>query len=79
MIAAIQHALYGLDNHRRTLDTAAENIARAGLRPRQGEAPPVDLVREMVNLIVTKHGFAANVQTVRVADEMLGSLLDTFA
>ncbi len=79
MIAAIQHALYGLDYHRRTLDMAAENIARTGLRPRQGEGLPVDLVRGMVNLLVAKHGFAANTQTLRVADEMLGSLLDTFA
>jgi len=79
MIPAIQHALYGMAYHRRMLNDAAENISRVSANYREGAGPPVDLAHEMVNMLVAKHGFTANTKTFKVADEMIGSLLDVFA
>jgi flagellar basal body rod protein FlgG len=71
--------MFGLDYHRRKLNDAAENIAHVGVRPEPGEGQAVDLAREMVEMIVAKHGFSANAKTIQVADEMLGSLIDVLA
>ena len=40
------------------------------------EKSNVDLVEEMTNLITVKHGIAANIETIKAEDKMLGSLLD---
>lgn len=46
------------------------------LSPMTLEGSNVDMAAEMVDQIISKHSFAANVQTARTADEMLGTLLD---
>lgn len=40
------------------------------------EGSNTDVATEMVNLIVTSRTYQANAQTVRTADEMLGTVID---
>lgn len=40
------------------------------------ESSNVDLAEEIVNLRTAKHGFEANLKTLKAEDEMLGSLFD---
>lgn len=42
-------------------------------------AKPVDLPRETVQILVARTGYEANLRTIKVADEMLGTLLDVLA
>ena len=41
------------------------------------ETSNVDLSEEIPNLMVTKRAYQANLKTIEVQDEMMGSLLDT--
>ena len=43
------------------------------------ESSNVDLAEEIVALQTTKHGFQANLKTLKTEDEMLGSLFDILA
>jgi flagellar basal-body rod protein FlgC len=43
------------------------------------ESSNVDLAEEIVGLHTTQHGFQANLKTLKVEDEMLGSLFDILA
>lgn len=45
--------------------------------PRQVELSNVDLGQETVNQIIAQRGFEANLRTLKTADDMLGSILDT--
>lgn len=67
------------------LESAASGQPTAGtpgsgglgtLMPGSIESSNVDLTQEIVNLIMSKHGYAASARTVKMADEMLGTLLD---
>jgi len=40
------------------------------------ESSNVDVAEEIVNLQTAKHGFQANLKTLKAEDEMLGSLFD---
>ena len=51
-------------------DRASADIARA---------EPEDPIRDRVDQITAQHDLAANVATIRTADQMLGTLIDTFA
>jgi hypothetical protein len=76
MLPAIASALNGLATHQRLLEDSARRIARAGWPP---PAEPVDLARESVQILVARTGYQANLRTIKVADEMLGTLLDVLA
>jgi flagellar hook protein FlgE len=45
--------------------------------PRQVELSNVDLGQEAVSQIIAQRGFEANLRTLKMADAMLGSILDT--
>ncbi|HEX5648005.1 MAG TPA: flagellar basal body rod C-terminal domain-containing protein [Nitrospira sp.] len=45
--------------------------------PRQVELSNVDLGREAVSQIIAQRRFEANLRTLKAADAMLGSILDT--
>ncbi|MBM4127457.1 MAG: flagellar biosynthesis protein FlgC [Nitrospira sp.] len=45
--------------------------------PQQVELSNVDLGQEAVNQIIAQRGFEANLRTLKTADAMLGSILDT--
>ena len=40
------------------------------------ELSNVDLAEEMPEMIMTKHGYSANLQAVKAQDDMLGDILD---
>lgn len=48
----------------------------AGLPPEVARPSGTELAREMPRMIVTQRTYEANAQTVRTADEMLGTLLN---
>ena len=51
-------------------------LNNTGYGPAQLELSNVDLAEEAVNQIIGQRGFEANIQTVKTADEMLGTILD---
>lgn len=70
MISSLSSAMSGMADAGSRFDRASARIAR----PEAG-----DLVRDRVEQITAQHDFAANVATVRAADEMIGTLIDTIA
>lgn len=58
---------------------SAQNISRWGATAEGEAGAPVSLEKEIVGTITSQRGYEANLAVVRAADEMLGSLLDTFA
>jgi flagellar basal-body rod protein FlgC len=46
---------------------------------KEQESSNVNLADELVNLITTRHAFAANIKTITTEDEMRKTLLDTIA
>lgn len=61
---------YGADG----VATDIQNVA--GLPPDATRPSGTELAREMPHMIVTQRTYEANAQTVRTADEMLGTLLN---
>jgi flagellar hook protein FlgE len=58
-------------------DSAGPTVLRdRGYGPTQVELSNVDLGEEAVNQIIGQRGFEANLQAIKTADDMLGSLLD---
>jgi flagellar hook protein FlgE len=51
-------------------------LSSRGYGPAQLEVSNVDLAEEAVNQIIGQRGFEANLQTIKTADDMLGSILD---
>ena len=46
------------------------------LMPGSVESSNVDLTQEIVNMIIAKHGYSANIKAIKASDEMLGTLLN---
>jgi hypothetical protein len=67
----------GMQSAMSNLEASAGRVARWGTV----NATPggTDLTREAVTQIQSRHQFEANAQTVRTADRLLGTLIDTFA
>jgi len=59
------------------LEVSAGRVARWGTQ--DGAPPGTDLTKEAVSQIQSRHQFEANAQTVKTADALLGTLIDTFA
>jgi flagellar basal-body rod protein FlgC len=58
-------------------DSPGPTVLRdSGYGSTQVELSNVDLGDEVVNQIIAQRGFEANLQTIKTADDMLGSLLD---
>jgi flagellar basal-body rod protein FlgC len=51
-------------------------LNNTGYGPAQLELSNVDLGEEAINLIISQRGFEANLQVIKTADDMLGSILD---
>jgi flagellar basal-body rod protein FlgC len=51
-------------------------LTNTGYGPTQLELSNVDLGEETVNQIIGQRGFEANLQAIKTADDILGSLLD---
>ncbi|MCR5881163.1 flagellar basal body rod C-terminal domain-containing protein [Phenylobacterium sp. J367] len=66
-----------LSTARTGLLAAGDRFAASASRvSRMGVDADVDLTRETVEMVEAKHAFAANVQVVKIADEMWRSLLE---
>jgi flagellar basal-body rod protein FlgC len=84
MIGAISSALSGLIAFSTQINVTAHNIAnvntdwfkKSHYGPTQMELSNVDLAEEAVNRIAAQREFEANLQAIKTADDMLGSLLD---
>jgi hypothetical protein len=70
MISSIGSAVTGMTSAVSRFDRASARIA---------QPEPADPVSDRVEQITAQHAFAANVATVRTADEMLGTLINTIA
>jgi flagellar hook-associated protein FlgK len=70
MIGSIGSAMSGMA-------TAVDRFDRASARIASPE--PTDLVRDRVEQITARHAFSANLATIRTADDMIGTLIDTVA
>ena len=68
VIAALSHAVAGIDTGFRQLERAAERISREGAGG--------DLASNLVDLKVSQRSVETNVVIARVADETIGTLLD---
>jgi flagellar hook protein FlgE len=75
MLGPTFSALVGLNNASKRLQNSANNLAivqTAGLK----KGSNVDIAEEMVDQIIAKAAFKANVNVIKANDEMIGSLLD---
>jgi len=60
------------------IDTPGQIIfQRDGGKVTEKELSNVDLTEEIPEMILTQHGYDANLKAVKTQDEMLGSMLDT--
>jgi hypothetical protein len=57
--------------------SAAQRFDRASARLAQAE--PADPIADRVEQIAAQHAFEANLATVRTADDMVGTLINTIA
>ncbi|MBC7974347.1 MAG: hypothetical protein H7138_05125 [Myxococcales bacterium] len=78
MISSIGSAMAGMASAASRFDRASERIAQPA-QDSPSQTGSSDLVRDRAEQITAQHAFAANVTTVRTADEMLGTLIDTIA
>ena len=58
------------------VNTPGSPVPSEGGTGKPRESSNVDLAEEIVNLQTTKHGFEANLKTVKAEGQMLGSLFD---
>ncbi|MGA2097338.1 MAG: hypothetical protein ABSH39_13625 [Candidatus Acidiferrum sp.] len=72
-------ALQGLQQADNQLQNAATQIAENGANAPGGNVDSVDLSAAAVQLLAGKNDFAANIGTLKVADEVQKNLLDVQA
>jgi len=70
MISSISSAMSGMAS-------AISQFDRASARIAQPVSDMSDPVKDRVEQVIAKHAFAANLATIRTADDMLGTLIDT--
>lgn len=70
MLSAIGSAMSGMANAVARFDRAAA---------RTGQPESADPVADRVDQITAQHAFEANLATVRTADDMVGTLINTIA
>ncbi len=71
VISASVFAIYGIQANLQRLDDAANRIA--------SQPSDSSLAADLVDLKTAKRSIAANAQVIKSTDELLGTLLDTFA
>jgi len=79
MISSISSAMSGMASAVTKFDRASARIAQAGDPTSAPGAGGDDLIGDRVDQITAAHAFAANIATVRTADDMLGTLINTVA
>jgi hypothetical protein len=71
MLSSIGAAMSGLASATNRFDRASAKIAQPD--------PTADPVADRVDQLTAAHDFAANLATVRTADDMVGTLINTIA
>ncbi len=66
----ISSSLYGIQNAYKKINKSAENIANSKLE---------NLPEDMVNLMEGQREVEANLKVIKTNDELLGTIIDTFA
>lgn len=79
MLPAINSALQGLAMNQRSLSGHAHRISRWGTDEAATGSESIDLQEELVGVMTSRRGYEANLAVLRTSDEMLGTLIDTFA
>lgn len=74
-ISAISSGISGMHRAADRFEASANRVARFGT----GLGGEVDLASEMVDVMMAETDFKAATKIVRVADDMVGSLLDILA
>ena len=74
MLGPISNAFSGLTNASKRLQNSANNLSNILTSGFKGSN--VDITEEMVDQIVTRATFKANVKVIKAKNEMLGSLID---
>jgi flagellar hook protein FlgE len=70
MISSIGSAMSGMAAAVGRFDQASARIARPAA---------TDLIQDRADQITAQHAFSANLATIRTADDMIGTLIDTVA
>jgi hypothetical protein len=70
-IPSLQGSLAGIDRCWRKMERIADNVGNVGNEKRE-----IDLAHEFAGMIETRSALSANLQTVRIVDEMTRSLID---
>lgn len=70
MINAITSALTGLSNATKQVEQSAQNIASGGADSQ--------LIEDVVDIKVAQSAYKANIETIKVANELTQELLDAF-
>lgn len=68
---SLAHSLDGLRRHQKSLNETSERLAAT--------APLGDTAGDIVQLGLDARGFQANARAARVADELVGNLIDVLA
>ena len=79
LIQAMNTALQGMARNQQAFEQHADRISRWGTTRSDGSQPDIDLDTEMVGVLTSRRGYEANLAVARTADEMVGTLIDTFA
>ena len=77
--SAIGSATQGLQSNQQSFLSAAQRISRFGGSESPNEVDDFTLEKDMVQILTSRRGYEANLNVVKVADEMLGTLIDTLA
>lgn len=79
MFSTIQSALQGINSNKLSMTKHANRISTAGQPISSNSDKNISLPEEIVGLMQSQRGIEAEAAVIRTADEMLGTLIDTFA
>ncbi len=72
-------SVQGMQNNLQKYENHARRISRVGTNDDPASPDGISLPEEMVGMRLSQRGFEANAVVFRAEDEMMGTLLDTFA
>lgn len=72
-------ALQGLDRAQTSFDQAAARISQAGMPANGSSGDTVDLAQEMVNLMVAKDEYLANLKALEAGNDLARHTIDILA
>ena len=81
LVSALNHAFAGLQLQERRFVHHAERIARWGSVPSESapDSSPGDIAHDIAGIKLAARGYEANLAVVKVADDMIGTIVDLLA